>query len=467
MCDVSIFRFMHIEQLYTNCLAEAAYYIESEGEAAIIDPIRETDAYIQMAASRGAKIKYVFETHVHADFVSGHLDLAAATGAEIVFGPGADTSYNVHEAHDGEIFRIGNITIEAMHTPGHTPESTCYLLRDESGTPKAIFTGDTLFVGDIGRPDLLGGVMTKEQLASMSYDSMQRLKALSDDLTVYPAHGPGSACGKNIGKETWSTLGVQKKTNYALQNMTREAFVNTLTHGLAAPPQYYFEDAKINKHGYAPLVDVLTKNVQALTLAAFDSAIADGALVLDARSPLLFEEGFIPNAINIGLDDKYAWWAGTLIAISTPLVIVAPQGREEEAVRRLARIGYENVRGYLEGGFDTWLKAARKVETLRSIEPEEFADAHGVVLDVRNPGEWASGHIEGAKFIPLGDLESRLSELDQSEEYLIHCGGGYRSMIAASLMRRHDFENIVNIHGGFSKMKAVVPELVVSGEAVV
>ncbi len=467
--DVSIFKLMYIEQLYTNCLAEAAYYIESEGEAAIVDPIRETDAYVQMAASRGTKIKYVFETHVHADFVSGHLDLAAATGATIVFGPGADTNYAVHEAHDGEIFRIGNITIEAMHTPGHTPESTCYLLRDETGTQKAIFTGDTLFVGDIGRPDLLGGTMTKEQLASMSYDSMQRLKALPDNLTVYPAHGPGSACGKNIGKETWSTLGVQKKTNYALQTMTREAFVDTLTHGLAAPPQYYFEDAKINKRGYAPLAEVLTKNVQALTLTAFDAAIADGAVVLDARSPLVFEEGFIPNAINIGLDDKYAWWVGTLIAISTPLVIVAPQGREEEAVRRLARIGYENVRGYLQGGFETWFKAGRKVETLRSIEPEEFADASASakVLDVRNPGEWANGHIEGAKFIPLGELESRLSELDPTAEYLIHCGGGYRSMIAASLMRRHDFENIVNVHGGFSKMKGVVPELVVSGEEVV
>jgi hydroxyacylglutathione hydrolase len=458
---------MYIEQLYTNCLAEAAYYIESEGEAAIVDPIRETDSYIEMAASRGAKIKYVFETHVHADFVSGHLDLAAATGAEIVFGPDAETSYAVHEARDGEIFQIGKITIEALHTPGHTPESTCYLLRDGSGTPKAIFTGDTLFVGDVGRPDLLGGTMTKEQLASMAYDSMQRLKSLPDDITVYPAHGPGSACGKNIGKETWSTLGVQKKTNYALQKMTREAFVAELTNGLPTPPQYYFDDAKINKHGYAPLADVLTKNVHALTLSEFESAIKDGALVLDTRDPDAFEAGYIPNAMNIGLDNKYAWWAGTLISISTPLAIVAPAGREEESVRRLARIGYENVRGYLEGGFETWLNAGKPVDTVTSIDPDKFADARAAgpqVLDVRKVDEYETAHIEGAKLIPLAELESRLAELDPTREYLVHCAAGYRSMVAASIMHRHNFEHITNVRGGFSKMKSVVPELVVSGE---
>jgi hydroxyacylglutathione hydrolase len=471
---------MYIEQLYTNCLAEAAYYIESDGEAAIVDPIRETESYILIASSRGARIKYVLETHIHADFVSGHIDLAAATGAEIVFGPGAEIGYTVHEARDGEILNVGKITIKVLHTPGHTPESTCYLVRDEKGKPNAIFTGDTLFVGDVGRPDLLDSKMTKEALAAMMYDSLRnKIAPLPDDLLVYPAHGPGSACGKNIGKETWSTLGKQKQTNYALQDMTRDEFVAKLTHGLAAPPQYYFKDAAINKSGYESLSEVMSRNLNSLSLKEFLSRVegADsGAIVLDARNPNDFESGYIPNAINIGLDDKYAWWAGTLISIETPLLIVAPIGREEEAIRRLARIGYENVIGYLEGGFDTYAKSGRKINTVNSIDPYEFAElitsgSHGAaqILDVRKPGEYADGHIEGALFIPLGSLEERIGELDPSsdDEYLIHCGGGYRSMIAASILHRHGFDNVVNVRGGFSKIKQLIPEMIVSEEAAV
>jgi glyoxylase-like metal-dependent hydrolase (beta-lactamase superfamily II)/rhodanese-related sulfurtransferase len=457
---------MYIEQLYTNCLAEAAYYIESEGEAVIIDPIRETDAYIQLAASRGAAIKYVLETHFHADFVSGHIDLATATGAEIVFGPGAETEYPVHHAADGEVLQVGKLRIEVRHTPGHTPESTCYLLYDEAGKAHALFSGDTLFVGDVGRPDLLDGKMTKEALAGMMYDSLwTKILALPDEVLVYPAHGPGSACGKNIGKETWSTIGQQKRSNYALQPMSREEFVAKLTAGLAAPPQYYFKDAAINKQGYSPLADVLLKNIRSVSLAELDTAMTAGALVLDVRPPEEFEAGHVPNSMNIGLDGTYAWWAGTLIDIATPLVIIAPAGREEEAVRRLARIGYENVLGYMSGGFETWAKAGRPVSLTSSIDPSEFPArrAEGLrVLDVRNVGEFENGHIEGALNIPIGALESRLSEIDSSQEYLVHCAGGYRSMIAASILERQGFEHVENVRGGFSKMKSYCQDLIVT-----
>jgi len=461
---------MYVEQLYTNCLAEAAYYIESDGEAAIIDPIREIDAYIQKAASRDAKIVYVLETHFHADFVSGHIDLANATGAPIVFGPGAETEYPVHHARNGEVFRLGKAMIEVLHTPGHTPESTCYLLYDENAKPHALFSGDTLFVGDVGRPDLLDGVMTKEALAGMMYDSLQKLKALPDSVLVYPAHGPGSACGKNIGRETWSTLGKQKETNYALRDQSREEFVAKLTSGLAAPPQYYFKDAAINKRGYESLKDVLEANVKPLTLHNLDEALAAGALVIDARKADDFEQGHIPNSMNVGLDDKYAWWVGTLVDIATPLVIVAPPLREEEAIRRLARIGYENVRGYLEGGFATWKNSGRDIATTGSIDPHEFpvrADENVEVLDVRNIGEYENGHIDGAKHIPLGELPDRLSELDPNTTYLIHCGGGYRSMIAASVLERNGFSRVENVRGGFSKMKGLIPDRIVTEAAAV
>ena len=459
---------MYVEQLYTNCLAEAAYYIESDGEAIVIDPIREIESYLAMAESRNAKIKYVLETHFHADFVSGHLDLAQATGAEIVFGPGAETSYAIHQAYDGEILEVGSVRIEVLHTPGHTPESTCYLLYDESGKPHALFSGDTLFVGDVGRPDLLGGTLTKETLAAMMYDSLTtKIKPLPDDVIVYPAHGPGSACGKNIGKETWSTIGIQKQTNYALRDMTREVFIAALTTGLAAPPRYYFKDAVINKHGSSPLKDILARNVRALSIEEFDKATGHSALVLDVRTPEDFEKGHIPGSLNIGLDGTYAWWAGTLIDIATPLVIVAPPGREEEAVRRLARIGYENVRGYLAGGFETWLSSGQPVTTVVSIEPSEFSELYGrgtAVLDVRNTGEFENGHIEGALNIPLGILESRLSELKRNRYYLVHCAGGYRSMIASSILARHGFEHIQNVHGGFATLKHFAQDIIARQE---
>ncbi len=456
---------MYIEQLYTNCLAEAAYYVESAGEAVIIDPIRETEAYVEMAASRGATIKYVLETHFHADFVSGHLDLANATGAEIVFGPGAEPNYPIHQAKDGEILRVGNVTVEVLHTPGHTPESTCYLLRDESGKAHAVFSGDTLFVGDVGRPDLLDGKMTKEALAGMMYDSLTtKLAPLADDVLVYPAHGPGSACGKNIGKETWSTMGQQKASNYALQPMTREEFVGKLTHGLAAPPRYYFKDAAINQQGYAALKEVLAKNIQALTLAQFNEAVASGALVLDTRTPDEYEASHIPNSLNVGIDGTYAWWVGTLVDIATPLVIIANAGRETEAVTRLARIGYENVRGYLGGGFATWAKANSNGASVVSIDPQDFPAKYQAglpVLDVRNHGEFDNGHIANAINIPLGELEARLPELDKSGKYLVHCAGGYRSMVATSILRQHGFNNTVNVRGGFGKMKQYCEDAVV------
>ena len=457
---------MYIEQIYTNCLAEAAYYVESDGEAVIIDPIRETDSYIQMAAARGASIKYVLETHFHADFVSGHLDLAAASGAEIVFGPGAETDYPVHHAADGEMLKVGRIQLEVRHTPGHTPESTCYLLRDEDDRPHAIFTGDTLFVGDVGRPDLLDGTMTKEALAGMMYDSLRsKIATLADDVLVYPAHGPGSACGKNIGKETWSTIGQQKQSNYALQPMSREAFIATLTSGLAAPPRYYFKDAAINKRGYSPLAQVLEKNIRSLSIADLEQAVKTGALVVDVRTPDEYEAGHIAGSMNIGLDGTFAWWAGTLVDISTPLVIVAPSGREEEAVTRLARIGYESVHGYPGGGFDAWLSAGRPVALSSSIDPSEFPGrrAEGLtVLDVRNPGEYQNGHFEGAINIPLGTLQSRIPELDRSAEYLVHCAGGYRSMIATSILESEGFSHVENVRGGFSKMKAYCEDLVIN-----
>ena len=459
---------MYVEQLYTNCLAEAAYYVESNGEAVIIDPIREIDAYIEMAKSRNAKITYILETHFHADFVSGHLDLANATGAKIVFGPGAETVYAIHQAYDGEILKVGSLRIEVLHTPGHTPESTCYLLYDESDKPYALFSGDTLFVGDVGRPDLLDGKMTKEALAAMMYDSLtNKIKPLPDDVIVYPAHGPGSSCGKNIGKETWSTLGVQKQTNYALQDMSREKFIATVTNGLAAPPRYYFSDAAINKRGYAPLSDVLERNVQSLSVAEFEDAVSAGALVLDVRTPDDFEKGSIEGSINIGLEGTYAWWAGALLDIQTPLVIIAPNGREEEAVRRLARIGYENVQGYLAGGFETWVRAGRPTSLVASIEPSEFPEFYSqglTVLDVRNIGEFENGHLEGEVNIPLGVIESRLQEFEPDRDYLVHCAGGYRSMIASSIMQRHGFNHVLNVRGGFAKLKQLMPDRIVAQE---
>jgi hydroxyacylglutathione hydrolase len=445
---------MYIEQLYTNCLAEAAYYIESEGEAAIIDPLRETDPYVELAARRGARIRYVFETHFHADFVSGHLDLSKEVNAPIIYGPLADTRYKVYNATDGEIFKLGKLEIKVLHTPGHTPESCCYLLYDETGKEHAVFTGDTLFVGDVGRPDLLDGLMSQEQLASMMYDSLNtKIKTLPDHVIVYPAHGPGSACGKNIGKETHSTIGNQKKFNYALQTMSREEFIATLTDGILPPPAYFFEDARINKEGYDPIAEVIKTNHKPLSNSAFRKAASDGAVILDTRPADEFEKGHIPGAINIGLNGQFAVWVGTLLDINTPLVLIADPGKEHEAILRLARVGYENVVGFLDGGIESWDK---KLEVVKSIEASEvYSELRkgDIILDVRKPGEWNTAHLKDARFFPLSDFPVSLKQLEKDRTFIVHCGGGYRSMTAISIMKNHGFTNLINVYGGFAAMQ--------------
>ena len=444
---------MYIEQLYTNCLAEAAYYIESDGEAAIIDPLRETEPYIQLAEKRGAKIKFVLETHFHADFVSGHIDLARQVNATIVFGPKANTDYKVHNATDGEELPLGKVRFRVLHTPGHTPESSCYLLLDEQGKESAVFTGDTLFVGDVGRPDLLDGVISPEELASMLFDSLnKKIKTLPDNVIVYPAHGPGSACGKNIGKETHSTIGEQKKYNYALKTTSREEFIREVTDGILPPPAYFFEDARINKAGYHPIDKVILENKRPLSIAEFKEVLKKGALLLDTRQPDEFEPGFIPGSLNIGLNGQYAVWVGTLLDIKMSLVLVTDPGKEEESILRLARIGYENVIGYLEGGITAWDES---LETVTSITAEQMKlemDNGVGILDVRKPAEWNFSHLKNAQFFPLADMPDNLKGLDKKKPYIVHCGGGYRSMIAISLMKQKGFKNLINIYGGFGAM---------------
>ncbi len=448
---------MYIEQLYTNCLAEAAYYIESNGEAAIVDPIRETDLYLEMAKKRGTKIKYVFETHFHADFISGHIDLAKKTGAKIIFGPGAETQYEIYNAKDGETFQLGNISIRALHTPGHTPESTSYLLLDESFQEHCLFSGDTLFVGDVGRPDLLDGKMSKEELAGMMYDSLNnKIKNLPDEVIVYPAHGPGSSCGKNLGKETWSTIGHQKKTNYALREMSREEFIQEVTEGLVAPPAYFFSDARINKQGYESLDAVMKKNMKALSPEDVKQEIAAGALLLDTRTPEDFETGFISGSINIGLNGMFAIWVGTVIDMNSSLVLVCDLGKEEETIIRLARVGYENIRGYLKGGVGAWKKSGMDLDTMNSISPEAFAKLvrdGAAVLDVRRISEAELGHIKDARLIPLAELRDNIASLNSNVPLYIHCAGGYRSMIASSLLKTKGFNQVINVQKGWSEIK--------------
>jgi hydroxyacylglutathione hydrolase len=445
---------MYIQQLYTNCLAEAAYYIESEGEAAIIDPLRETEPYINLAEGRGATIKYVFETHFHADFVSGHIDLARQANAPIIYGPEANTSYKVYNAKDGEEFTLGKVKIRVLHTPGHTPESSCYLLIDERGTEYAVFTGDTLFVGDVGRPDLLDGVMSTEDLAGMLYDSLQqKIKTLPDRVIVYPAHGPGSACGKSIGSETFSTIGEQKKFNYALQDMSREDFILKVTDGILPPPQYFFEDARINKTGYDPIEDVIRENSKPLTIEKFKQAVDQGALILDTRKADDFEKGFIPGSINIGLNGQFAVWVGTLIDIQKKLVLVTEPGRESETVLRLARVGYEKIVGYLQGGVSSYDNALEKVRSISADEIKRSNEHGAVVLDVRKHGEWSVSHIKDAVFLPLANFPDNLSGLNKDQKYAVHCGGGYRSMTAISIMKNLGFKDLANIQGGFGAMQ--------------
>ena len=455
---------MKIEQIYTGCLAQGAYYIESDGEVAIVDPLRETQQYVDKAKRDGAKIKYIFETHFHADFVSGHVDLAQKTGAIIVYGPEATTAYNIHQAKDNEAFKLGNIVIEALHTPGHTLESTTYLLYDEKGKAHAIFSGDTLFLGDVGRPDLaIKSNLTKEDLAGMLYDSLRnKIMTLPDDVIVYPAHGAGSACGKNLSKETVGILGEQKKTNYALRaNMTKAEFITEVLTGIAPPPQYFAKNAMMNKVGYDSFETVLKKGDTPLDPDMFESiANNENALVLDVRTQQEFVAGHIPNSIFIGLNGGFAPWVGALITdLKQPILLVTPKGKEEEAVTRLSRVGYDNTLGYLDGGLDAWKAAGKDIETITSISAETFSSRFNTssikVLDVRKDGEYKSEHLVGknVQHFALDFINDNMNTIDKQETYYMHCAGGYRSVIAASILKARGFDKLVDIDGGFAAIK--------------
>lgn len=449
---------MKIEQIYTGCLAQGAYYIESKGEVAIVDPLREVKPYTEKAEKENAKIKYIFETHFHADFVSGHVDLAKQTGATIVYGPNASTKYDTHVAEDGETFKVGDATIKVLHTPGHTLESTTYLLLDEEGKEHAIFSGDTLFLGDVGRPDLaVKSDLTEAELAEMLYDSLRKkIMTLPEEVIVYPGHGAGSACGKNMKSETVGTIGEEKATNYALrEDMTKDEFVKEVTEGLTPPPSYFPKNVQMNKEGYESIDTVLDRGLQALSPAGFEAAANEtSALILDTRSPEAFVEGFIPNSIFIGIDGNFAPWVGSLIPdIKQPILIVAEDGREEEVVTRLARVGYDNAIGYLKGGIDAWKKDGREMDKIESISPETFASLHSEqspsVVDVRKPSEYLSEHVEEAKNLPLDTINEHMEEFSKEKTQYLHCAGGYRSVIAASILKARGFENIVNIEKGF------------------
>ena len=453
---------MYIQQLYTGCLSEAAYYIESEGEAAIIDPLRDIEVYLNLANERKAKIKYIFETHFHADFVSGHLDLAKATDAPIVYGPGTSTGFQAHVAHDGEIFRVGALTVEIMHTPGHTLESTCYLLKDEQGKDYCVFTGDTLFVGDVGRPDLAQqGDITTQDLAGMLYDSLQsKIVPLADDVIVYPAHGPGSACGKNLGPDTSSTIGEEKKFNYALKAASREEFIKAVTDGIPPPPQYFPINARINKEGYDSLDEVMEKAMRPLSVEEFQQQMTDDTIILDTRPSSVFTQGFIPGAISIGLDGRFAEWAGSLLPFDVPMLLVAEPGKEKESIVRLARVGLDNVQGYLEGSFPAWQASGRNIDMIVDVEADELLmdlpfDKNLVVVDVRKPTEFADGHLAGAVNLPLNDLKDpgTMADFEDKQNIYVHCAGGYRSVIAASMLKRQGIHNLRNVAGGWNKIR--------------
>ena len=455
---------MYIQQLYTGCLSEAAYYIESEGEAAIIDPLRDIEEYLVLAKERKATIKYIFETHFHADFVSGHLDLAQASGAPIVYGPETETSFPIYRAKDGEIFKLGNLTIEVLHTPGHTLESSSYLLREANGNPHAIFTGDTLFVGDVGRPDLSSGSLSQDTLASMLYDSLRKkIAPLPDDIIIYPAHGAGSSCGKNIGPDTYSTLGEEKKNNYALRAATKDEFIKAVTEGLNTPPQYFAVNARINKEGYESLDDVMENGLKPLSLEAFKELIKDdNTICLDTRISSEFSDGFVPGSISIGLDGRFAEWAGSLLPFDKPFVLVTDPGKEKESVVRLARVGFAQMCGYLKGGFETWKNSGERIDLIVNIDADEFAmdlpfDPKLKVVDVRRETEFADGHVAGARNIPLETLTDpgTMAEFDDADNIYIHCASGYRSVIAASLFKRQGIHNLHNITGGWEEVKKI------------
>jgi hydroxyacylglutathione hydrolase len=454
----SIIKFMKVEQIYTGCLAQGAYYIESAGEVAIIDPLREVHSYIEKAERNNATIKYIFETHFHADFVSGHLELSQKTNAPIIFGPKANPKFDALIATDNQEFKLGNVTIKVLHTPGHTMESTCFLLFDENGKASNLFSGDTLFIGDVGRPDLAqNGLMTMADLAGHLYDSLQnKIMPLADDIIVYPAHGAGSACGKNMSKERSDTLGHQKAVNYALQPQTKEQFIVAVTEGLTPPPFYFPKNVMLNKTGSQDVTGVMERGLTPLNPNEFeDLANTIDTLVIDTRKPEMFRVGFIPRSIFIGIDGDFAPWVGTLVRdIQQEILIVADEGREEEVIKRLARVGYDNVLGYLKGGFEAWKIAGKEIDEVESITAETFADIyrkdnHLTIKDVRKTTEFEVGHIKEAENIPLAQISELMTEFEKEETNYIHCAGGYRSMVASSILKSRGYDNVVDIQGGF------------------
>ncbi len=456
---------MKVEQIYTGCLAQGAYYIESNGEAAIIDPLREVAPYIQKAELNGATIKYVLETHFHADFVSGHLDLAQKTGAQIVYGPTAAPNFSFYSAKDGEELSIGKIKIKVLHTPGHTMESTCYLLIDENGQATSLFSGDTLFIGDVGRPDLAQKVkadLTQDILAGYLYDSLRnKIMPLADDIIVYPAHGAGSACGKNMSKETTDTLGNQKKTNYALRaDMTKEEFITAVLDGLVAPPSYFPLNVMMNIQGYDSIDKVLERGQHALSPDAFEAAANEtSALILDTRDAQSFSKGFVPNSINIGIDGSFAPWVGAMIPdIKQEILLVTEPGRETEVITRLARVGYDFTIGYLEGGIESWKKAGKELDTIESISADALSlkqqeDPAIAILDVRKASEFGSEHIINAQNAPLDFINESMASIDKDKTYFVHCAGGYRSMIFISILKARGFDHLIDVKGGFKEIK--------------
>lgn len=453
---------MFIQQLYTNCLSEAAYFIESEGEVAIIDPLRDIDIYIKMAAEKNAKIKYIFETHFHADFVSGHIDLAEKTGAQIIYGPDAKTSFSKHMAKDGEEFTLGKCTFRVLHTPGHTLESSCYLLLDEHGVPNSLFSGDTLFVGDVGRPDLFSGNLSSEELAEQMYHSLEKIKRLPDYVKVYPAHGPGSSCGKNLGPNTHSTIGEEKATNYAMQNQTIEEFVAVVTEGLNAPPAYFPINAKINKDGYDSIDLIIKNGMRALPIEEVKKEIADDTILLDTRKSTVFTEGFIPTSINIGLEGRFAEWAATMLPFHSKIMLLTDDGKEEETIIRLARVGFDKIIGFVKGGFESWKNANEPIDLIIDIDADELLmdlnyDYKMIVLDVRKELEFDNGHIKTALNIPLQTMTdlTNIAAFEDTDNIYIHCAGGYRSVIAASILKKQGIHNVRNVLGGFDAAKNV------------
>src|SRR4051812_37286326 len=455
---------MYIEQLYTGCISEAAYYIESNGESAIVDPLRDIEPYVLLSKERNTAIKYIFETHFHADFISGHLDLSKATGAPIIYGPDTQAGFDVIIAADNQEFKLGGISIQVLHTPGHTLESTCYLVKNAAGKQHAIFTGDTLFVGDVGRPDLAqkGELLTVDDLAGMLYDSLQqKIMPLSDDIIVYPAHGQGSSCGKNLGPGTYSTIGQEKESNYALQPQSKEAFIKSVTDGLATPPQHFPVNAQINKEGYEALDAVLEKGLTPLSVADFKAIIQqENVILLDTRSVELFTQGFIPGAISIGLEGRFAEWAGSLLPFDKDLVLVTEEEKEKETIIRLARVGFERFKGYLQGGYNAWQKAGEPIDLIIDVDADEVAmdipfDTNLVIVDIRKEVEFADGHVKDAVNIPLSNLADpgSMAGIQDTDNLYLHCGSGYRSMIAASLFKRQGIHNLRNINGGYAALK--------------